>query len=160
MIPNQVSSDEVAVYKAWLQDFFTRSKLSHKTWYVESETGLYSQETACDKQLIAQGVKAAYIQALRDLGTARYLIPAFDIGFARTFEPYRSPVDLKAPERSFVTYHFSRVAFSGDSSRAFFHVSGVTGPGIGQGGFGEDVLATRDATGWHFRRVGCVAIID
>ena len=159
-IPNHVSSDELAVYQAWLQESLLHSDPPRKMWYVETETWPYSEESSCDKELLKDGVKASYIQALRDLGTARYLIPPFNIDFARTFDPYRSTVDLKTPDGPFITRYFSRVAFSSDGREAFLHVAGVKGPGIAQGGHGQDLLATQDGTGWHFRRVGCVEIID
>ena len=160
VIPNHVSSDEIAIYQAWLQDSFARSNFPHRMWYIETGTSPYGEDSSCDEKLTKDGVKPEYVQALRDLGTASYLIPPFSTGFARTFDPYRSTIDGKTPDGSFVRYFFSRVVFSSDGREAFLHVSGIKGPGVAQGGFGEELLATEHGTVWHFHRVGCPEILD
>jgi hypothetical protein len=159
-LPNHVAPNEVAVYQAYLQDSFTDSKYPHKMWYIESETWPYAEQTLCDKHLVEKGVNPAYLQTLRDLGTARYLIPAFNIDFVRTFDADRPTVNGRAPDGPFVTHTFSRVAFSPDGRQAFFHVDWVRGPGIGQGGWGQDYLADQQGSIWHFRPVGCPIILD
>jgi hypothetical protein len=159
-LPNHVGPNEVAVYQAYLQDSFTDSKYPHKMWYVETETWPYPQQTFCDKGLLKDGVQPAYLRALRDLGTASYLIPPFNMDFVRTFDAYRPTVNGRAPDGPFITHTFSRVAFSPDGRQAFFHVEWVRGPGLGQGGWGQDILADQQGSIWHFRAVGCHIIID
>jgi len=51
-------------------------------------------------------------------------------------------------------------AFSQDRRQALFTVSYVKGPGFGLGGLDQNLLASQDGQVWHFRRVGCVGIID
>lgn len=159
-LPNHVSPNEIAVYQAYLQDSYIHSEPPYKMWYVETETWPYPTQPYCDKQLLEKGVNPAYLQDLRDLGTARYLIPDFNIDFARTFDAYRSTVNGTAPDHPFITHTFSRVAFSHDGRQAFFHVEWVRGPGMGQGGWGDDLLADQQGSIWHFRIVGCPIIID
>lgn len=158
--PNHVSPNEVAVYQAYLQDFYIHSEYPHKMWYVETETWPYRTEPYCDKQLVERGVNPAYLQALRDLGTARYPIPAFNIDYARTFDAWGATINGAPPDHPFISYTFSRVTFSPDGRQAFFHVEWVRGPGMGQGGWGDDFLADQQGSAWHFRRVGCPSIID
>ena len=158
-IPNHLSPNEVAVYQAWVQDFYNHSAYPHKMQYIDPETWPYPQDHFCDQKLLQDGVQPAYLQALRDLGTARYLIPPFDMGFARTVDPYALTVG-KSPEGHFIMHTFSRVVFSRDGKQAFLNVSYVKGPGFGQGGSSEYLLASQDGQVWHFRTVGCVGIID
>jgi len=159
-IPNRVAANEVTVYRAYLQNSLTHSKHPQVMWYIETETWPYDDQSPCDKQLVDKGVRPAYLHALRDLGTARYLIPAFNIGFVRTFDSYSRTVNGKFPDGPFITQTFSRVAFSPDGEEAFFHVVWIRGPGVGQGGWDEDILADKQGSQWQFREVGCPAIID
>ncbi len=128
--------------------------------YVETETSPYPQQTFCDEKLLKDGVQPAYLRALRDLGTASYPIPSFNMGFARTFDPWGFTIDGKVPGERSIRQTFSRVAFSSDGKQAFLSVSYIKGPGYGQGGMGQDLLASRDGQVWHFRTVGCDSIID
>jgi hypothetical protein len=160
VIPNHLSANEVAVYQAWLLNFYNHSAYPHKMQYIEPETWPYPQEHFCDQKLLQDGVQPAYLQALRDLGTARYLIPSFDMDFARTFDPYTFTINGKSPEQTFIRHIFSRVVFSRDGTQAFLNVSYIRGPGFGQRGLDQNLLANRDGQVWHFRRVGCVGIID
>jgi hypothetical protein len=159
-IPNHVTPNEIAIYKAWLQDFHNDSAYSDKMQYIETETWPFDQEPACDQKLLKEGVQPTYLRALRDLGTARYLITPFNIGFARTFDPFLYTVDGNLPEKPFIRHIFSRIAFSPDGKQAFLHVTYINGPGDGQGGYSQDLLATQDGQLWQFRRVGCVGILD
>jgi hypothetical protein len=79
---------------------------------------------------------------------------------SETFDAYRPTVNGGAPDGPFITQTFSRVAFSPDGRQAFFHVEWVKGPGLGQGGWGQDILADQQGSVWHFRAVGCPSIID
>jgi hypothetical protein len=160
VIPNALTAREIAVYQDWLQDFYNQSEYPRKMQYVETETWPYPQQTLCDEKLLKDGVQPAYLRALRGLGTARYTIPSFNMGFARTFDPWGFTVDGKSPEERFIRHIFSRVVFSQDGKQAFLSVSYIKGPGFGQGGLDQDLLATRDGQFWHFRTVGCVGIID
>jgi hypothetical protein len=159
-LPNHVSPNEIAVYQAYLQDSFTDSEYPHKMWYIETETWPYPTLPYCDNQLLEKGVDPAYLQALRDLGTARYPIPAFNIDFARTFDAWGATVNGAPPNHPFIRYTLSRVVFSSDGRQAFFHVERVKGPGMGQRGWGDDLLADQQGSIWHFRAVGCPIIID
>ena len=129
-LQNHVSPNEVAVYQAYLQDSFTDSKYPHKMWYVETETWPY--QTFCDEKLLKDGVQPAYLRALRDLGTASYLIPPFNMDFVRTFDAYRPTVNGRAPDGPFITQTLSRVAFSPDGRQAFFAWNGSRAQGLGK----------------------------
>ncbi|HTC75369.1 MAG TPA: hypothetical protein VK684_07315 [Edaphobacter sp.] len=155
-----MSAKEIAVYQAWLQDFYNHSTYPQKMQYVETGTSFYGQEPLCDQKLLKDGVNPSYLRALRDLGTASYLIPPFDMGFARTFDPYVLTVNGKSPEKPFIRHIFSRVVFSRDGKQAFLNATYIKGPGFGQGGTSDDLLASQDGQVWHFRTVGCVGIID
>jgi hypothetical protein len=157
-IPSHVSPKEVNVYQAWLQDFHAQQKSPQKMNYVETETWPY--QTGCDKTLLKQGVSPENLQSLRDLGDARYLIPPFNIGVARTFDSFATTINGRSLNEPFFRHIFSRVAFSPNGRQAFFHAEYVRGPGMGQGGWGEDILATDDGHTWHFQTVGCPTIID
>jgi hypothetical protein len=159
-IPNRVAANEIAIYQAYLRDSFSNSKPPHKMWYVDTETWPDDEENACDERLAKEGVGSALLQALRTLGTARYLVPAFDIGFAKTFDAYRKTVNGVVLNTPFTTQSFSRVAFSPDGRQAFFHVTWLRGGGDMLGGSGYDILASQQGSNWHFRSVGCVHIID
>jgi hypothetical protein len=159
-LPNHVSPNEVAIYQAYLQDSYIHSESPHKMWYVETETWPYAWEPPHDKKLLKDGVNPAYLRALRELGTARYLIPDFNIEFARTFDAYRSTVNGTPPDGPFITHTFSRVAFSSDGRQAFFHVDSVRGPGEALGGLGLDILADQRDSVWQFRAVGSPIIMD
>ena len=160
-ILSRVTPNEIALYQAYLRDSLSHSKSPAKMWFVDSETWPYATETACDVKLEQQGVSRALIQSVRDLGTARYLIPAFDIGFAKTFDPYAKTVNGTAPNFPFTTQTFSRVAFSQDGKQAFFHVTWLTSaPNRIPSGTGRDILAEQQGATWRFSTGGCVEFID
>ena len=159
-VPSRVMADEMQVYDAWLREY--KHDSPERTLEVSSLTNpiptndISSYDIKAARQsLQKQGVPVDAFTELANLGDARYALPApFNPDLAK-FQNESGNVEGPCANADAALITFSRVVFSRDGKTALLYIvdAHCFHNSIGGGGAGYR-LASKEANGWSFRRVG------
>lgn len=149
-IPNQITSQEVDLYRGWLKQRFQNQAPEHL--YLDNQTFVFDplRETACGKALHkSDGISNSLMRELHNLGNADYEI---DVSPESMKLPWPHQVlnvrRLPSAAQGLHIISFSRVAFDRSGAQALFAVNDLCGL---QCGAGHAVAARKENGTWVFK---------
>lgn len=149
-IPNQITSQEMDLYRDWLKQHFANKAPDHL--YLDDQTFVFDplREQSCGKNLHRNDdVSNSLMRELHNLGNADYEI---DISPESMKLPWSYQVlnvrHLPSSAQEAHVISFSRVAFDRAGTEALFAVNDLCGS---QCGAGRAVSARKENSAWKFK---------
>lgn len=149
-IPNQITSQEMDLYRDWLKQRFANKAPEHL--YLDDQTFVFDplRQEGCAKTLHQNdGVSNSLMHELHKLGNADYEIDTAPASMRLPW-PYQvlNVRHLPSAANGLHMISFSRVAFNRGGSEALFAVNDLCGP---QCGSGRAISATKENGAWAFK---------
>lgn len=149
-IPNQVTSQEMDLYRDWLKQHFANKAPEHL--YLDDQTFVFDplRQESCGKALHkSDGVSNSLMRELHNLGGADYEI---DVSPASMKLPWTYQVlnvrHMPTGAEGLHMISFSRVAFDRPGTEALFAVNDLCGLQCGEG---KAISAKKENGSWKFK---------